>query len=889
MKTTVNFSERSNPIISRRLALLAAVVFCAAGMLTVASAQTLTNTYLDATSGVSGNTTLADGATFTPPLNGTTGLDNNWEQRTVFGSSGNIYEAGGENGNEDAPEIRTTISGLTPGVEYVVYVLFWDPASTAEDWSVRAGFTANPGANIRFCAPDATGDLTPATGAILASDLVYSTAPTIFSEGARDLRAGLVGTNTADSSGIIRVYIDDGPAAGTVNRRTWYDGVAYARLPDPNVGSTVITPPVVAVGGNAVVSATVAGTPPFSLQWLSNGVPVLDATNTSLNLNNLQLAANGSSFSLVVSNNPLGIPTVVTNTAALLTVRTPLDLLWLGSVSSDWNFTDINWDTNSDLTADVAFSELDSVQFTDLGSFVSLNTNVHPGAVLVSNEFNPYFIGGTGSIDGMGVLIKQGAAALTLDVNAGHSGGTLIEGGGIFVGTGAGAGAIGTGPVTNNAGLTVNRTGTLEIPGNISGTAGITNNTAGAHTVGNLILSGNNSYSGDTELSGGTLTLANDNALGNSPGVTAFSTIGGASGGTRVNLSGGVKISGKTYTMNTTATPDYRCVLNGSGTGGVTNEWAGPIVINGDGRGQIRSDSGSTFVVSGNITGNPLSLLIRGVGGIISGTVNIGSAATFQPADGSTWMVSSTGNTWGTNKLSGEAKLVLGANNALPTGSVLDCEAVATPANQLLDLNGFNQQLAQIVGGYVTITNRSLTADSMLTYAEAGSPSQFFGFIADGARKLNFTIANGTLSLTNPGTLKLPASTVTIANGGVLDLAFDGTNTVGGLVTNGISVPPGLYNNANSAPFISGAGSLLVPSPIADYPTNLTVVMSGGNLDISWPATHLGWLLEAQTNSLSVGLTTNWALYNGGFAATTNAVVPVDSGAPSVFFRLRSP
>ena len=53
-------------------------------------------TYVDATPGAGGNTTLADGSTFTPPLNGTNGADQQWEQRTVFGSGGNIYESGGE-------------------------------------------------------------------------------------------------------------------------------------------------------------------------------------------------------------------------------------------------------------------------------------------------------------------------------------------------------------------------------------------------------------------------------------------------------------------------------------------------------------------------------------------------------------------------------------------------------------------------------------------------------------------------------------------------------------------------------------------------------------------------------------------------------------------------
>src|SRR5688500_20347062 len=49
--------------------------------------------YVDAASGAGGNTTLSGGGTFTPPLNGTTGVDNDWEQRTVFGSGGKIGRA----------------------------------------------------------------------------------------------------------------------------------------------------------------------------------------------------------------------------------------------------------------------------------------------------------------------------------------------------------------------------------------------------------------------------------------------------------------------------------------------------------------------------------------------------------------------------------------------------------------------------------------------------------------------------------------------------------------------------------------------------------------------------------------------------------------------------
>jgi hypothetical protein len=142
-------------------------------------------------------------------------------------SHSTVYESGGENVTENAPEIRTTISGLVPGASYAVYVNFWDPASTTEDWSIRAGFTSNPGANTLFSAADATAELGGGTAAVLASTQTFSTAPTIFLEGARNLLAGLLGTTTANGSGQIHLFLDDLPTSLNVNRRTWYDGLSY--------------------------------------------------------------------------------------------------------------------------------------------------------------------------------------------------------------------------------------------------------------------------------------------------------------------------------------------------------------------------------------------------------------------------------------------------------------------------------------------------------------------------------------------------------------------------------------------------------------------------------------------------------------------------------------
>jgi hypothetical protein len=187
--------------------------------------------YFDATSGPSGNTTFANGATFNPPLNGTTGADNAWEQRTVLGSHGNIYESGGE-AIENAPQLRTTLAGLDPAKTYEVSVLFWDATGSVEDWNIRAGLAP---AQLTFFANGTSSDAAElgATGAVLASTLNYSTAPTLFTESNRVLLAGLVGLANPTVSGQLQLYLDDMPSPIGANNRTWYDGIVLREVLPP--------------------------------------------------------------------------------------------------------------------------------------------------------------------------------------------------------------------------------------------------------------------------------------------------------------------------------------------------------------------------------------------------------------------------------------------------------------------------------------------------------------------------------------------------------------------------------------------------------------------------------------------------------------------------------
>lgn len=68
-------------------------------------------------------------------------------------------------------------------------------------------------------------------------------------------------------------------------------------------------------------------------------------------------------------------------------------------------------------------------------------------------------------------------------------------------------------------------------------------------------------------------------------------------------------------------------------------------------------------------------------------------------------------------------------------------------------------------------------------------------------------------------------------------------------------------------------------------PTNITFSAANNQLTLSWPVDHLGWMLQMQTNSLSLGLGTNWVNVNGS-TTVTNMLIPVNLTNDGVFYRL---
>jgi autotransporter-associated beta strand protein len=72
---------------------------------------------------------------------------------------------------------------------------------------------------------------------------------------------------------------------------------------------------------------------------------------------------------------------------------------------------------------------------------------------------------------------------------------------------------------------------------------------------------------------------------------------------------------------------------------------------------------------------------------------------------------------------------------------------------------------------------------------------------------------------------------------------------------------------------------------MATNPTNITTSVTGTNLTLTWPTDHKGWILQAQTNSLTGP---NWFTVSGA-SSTNQFTVPIDPANKSVFFRLLLP
>jgi len=119
---------------------------------------------------------------------------------------------------------------------------------------------------------------------------------------------------------------------------------------------------------------------------------------------------------------------------------------------------------------------------------------------------------------------------------------------------------------------------------------------------------------------------------------------------------------------------------------------------------------------------------------------------------------------------------------------------------------------------------------------------------------------------------------------------FVGTNIISLTWTN-VALTNGLiYYYTITA--TNGSGASLASPQVSARPTSASIpqlafAAAGGQLVLTWPPDHTGWLLQMQTNSLNSGLGANWTTVAGS-DSTNQIYLPVNSVNDSVFFRLIS-
>jgi autotransporter-associated beta strand protein len=426
-----------------------------------------------------------------------------------------------------------------------------------------------------------------------------------------------------------------------------------------------------------------------------------------------------------------------------------------------------------------------------------------------------------GVISGAGGVTQAGTGTTVLAANNTYSGLTAINAGTLQVGNGGTAGSLGTGNVTDSANLTFNVSGTTTVSGLISGTGSVTQ--AGTGTA---ILASNNTYSGTTTISAGTLQVGN----------------GGAAG----KLGTGTVTDNAALVFNLSSSGTVSTLI--TGTGSLTQAGTGSVILaaNDTYSGGTTINAGSTLQVgNGGAAGNLGSGAVTDNGNLsfsTTGTTTItpvisGSGNVSQLGTGTTVL---TGN----NTYSGSTTISAGTlqvGNGGASGSLGTAATVTDNANLTFDLSGTNA------------INTVIAGTGNLTQLGAGTTV----LAANNTYSGTTTISAGTLQVGNGGT------TGSLGSGNVVDNAALTFNLSGGTTVNGV---------------ISGGGRLTQAG-------TGTVVLAGNNTYSGGTTINAGATLQVGNAGATGNLGTGAVTDNGNLSfdtTGTTTITPVISGSGNV-------
>ncbi|MGH8083552.1 MAG: autotransporter-associated beta strand repeat-containing protein [Lysobacter sp.] len=369
------------------------------------------------------------------------------------------------------------------------------------------------------------------------------------------------------------------------------------------------------------------------------------------------------------------------------------------------------------------------------------------GAIQVDNAVT-YSHGG--ALSGAGGLTKSGAGIVSLAGNSSYTGATTIQDGTLAL--------VGATSLANSGSVTLAAPGVFDISAttggstinNLGGAAGSIVNLGGqtltsnhsAHTLfagaingtggliktgsSALILSGANTYLGDTSIQAGTLALSGSGRVSDSRSVSiadgAALDIAATTAGATVNgLSGsaGAKVTLGNQTLTSNHNTDTLFAGTIGGSGGLTKVGIARLTLSG-----VNAYTGSTIVQAGAL--------------VLSGGGSIANSKNLSLADGTLFDIAATTAGATVNDLSGAATATVTLGNQTLTGNNNSDSLFAGTINGLGGLNKTGVGVLSLSGAN--------------TYT--GSTA----------------IQGGTLALNGAGTVA-SSKNVSVGDGGILDIA----------------------------------------------------------------------------------------------------------------------
>jgi fibronectin-binding autotransporter adhesin len=379
--------------------------------------------------------------------------------------------------------------------------------------------------------------------------------------------------------------------------------------------------------------------------------------------------------------------------------------------------------------------------------------------------------------------------------------------------------------------------------------------------TGKLTLTTQNTYTGVTTVSNGTLSLPTPFSQGDTSLKTSV-----------INLMPG-----------TTLNCDYRAF------GWYANNGAGGLTINVNGATCFPTGSfGIAYALTGgNIAGGVNATLDLGASGGFNSSIKTYASATtsvINPSGGKVLLRSDSGQVNYTfDVAAGTTSNGIDLDVQVPIQRKSgNCSVIKTGAGTMR-ISGVNTY-----GGATTVSNGTLMVDgSLTTTALTLNPNTITMFVMNRAQNTYGSMQGGAAATASfAGTLMVTNVGGVFQSGDTFNL-FNAFNASGDFSSKILPpLPAGL--NWSWSP-TTGVLSVIAGPNL--NPTNVLATVTNGTLNLSWPLDHTGWRLLVQTNNLATGVSSNtndWMTVAN--SVTTNAVsIPMDGSKPSEFYRLAYP